>query len=659
LPVLIYISRFLPTLSHAAIESMIITPCCLLVPVTHIIGQTRYNNQKFFSKPLKGGLAHIVLQAVTWTLYSGALCLLAIAIFWSPGFFGLISSAAVLGLFAQGLMVTSILTFEEDENPANSSSEEIEEDDITAPAHLIKASQWAASPVRKRSDSFTEKKKRRRKRDFFLWCAMNYALFQVPFVLKWFYRTVIHTCVDCATGAQNIKDIPAFFTLIATLGIPLFTHGVGGLLFHKDQWSFHHPMSGGKIHVISQAAGWTLVSLAGLLQITNLFFNTSYDFLVHSGNVVGWVAEALLLYSLLNYKDKESVDAKDFIPSRERGNSTRGPIELLFALGQDLFMTNIHWMLIIWIATAPMGFNVFSFDPMGKMFNVTPLESAINFLKVIVVCVLPSLFFPYSAKRKPISIFNPFSLLIKINESILLSPFGIFRDSMIELEEPVEAYQKDGCMFAIAPHGTLPLSVWAVWHQASHIFDSVCLFFGSQIAIVPFYRLWTGARGGCMPVTKKNLLEVMKTRQNVALVPGGVSEMMKCEPFGKNINVSIKHKGFVRIAIQQGFDLVPILMMHENDMYNNPCMELQHWCYKRFKVPMGLPYYTNKWYLPISNQKPLRVVLGKRIKVSRVEAPTQELVDKVHRQFYEEVVRAWGKHKKEFGYGDRELVYVE
>lgn len=182
LPVLIYISRFLPTLSHAAIESMIITPCCLLVPVTHIIGQTRYNNQKFFSKvsvknctcvvhkssnpflcsirspqPLKGGLAHIVLQAVTWTLYSGALCLLAIAIFWSPGFFGLISSAAVLGLFAQGLMVTSILTFEEDENPANSSSEEIEEDDITAPAHLIKASQWAASPVRKRSDSFTEK----------------------------------------------------------------------------------------------------------------------------------------------------------------------------------------------------------------------------------------------------------------------------------------------------------------------------------------------------------------------------------------------------------------------------------------------------------------------------------------------------------------------
>ncbi|GMI39760.1 hypothetical protein TrCOL_g6013 [Triparma columacea] len=644
---------------------MIITPSCLLVPLTHVIGQTRYNNQKFFSKPLKGGLAHIILQAVTWTLFSVAVIILGVAIFWHPTMFGLISSAAMLGIFAQGLMVTSILTFEEDSDPSDSSptssrsaSFDKDEDD-SSPDHLIKASQWAKSPVRKRSDSFAHKKKKRRKRDFFLWCMMNYALFQVPFVLKWFYKTVIHTCVDCATGVQNIRDIPAMFTLVATLGIPLFTHGVGGLLFHKDKWSFHHPMSGGKLHVLSQAAGWTLVSLAGILQITNLFFDTHYDFLLHSGNVVGWCAEALLLYSLLNYKDKVDVDASDFIPPRERGNSKRGPFEFLFAVGQDIFITNVHWLFIGWIAAAPMGFDLFSLNPTAKMFNVTPLESALNFLKVMVACVIPSLFFPYSATRKPISIFNPFALLIKINETILLSPFGIFRDSMIEMEDPIESYQKDGCMFAIAPHGTLPLSVWAVWHQASHIFDEVCLFFGSQVALVPFYRLWTGARGGCMTITKKNLLSVMKTRQNVALVPGGVSEMMKCEPLAKNINVSIKHKGFVRIAIQEGFDLVPILMMHENDMYLNPMRDFQGWCYKKFKVPMGLPYYTNKWYLPVSNQKPLRVVLGKRIKVDKMENPTQKAVDKLHRQFYEEVVRCWAKHKNDFGYGDRELVYVE
>lgn len=176
------------------------------------------------------------------------------------------------------------------------------------------------------------------------------------------------------------------------------------------------------------------------------------------------------------------------------------------------------------------------------------------------------------------------------SELALVGPYGLFRDSVIELEEKDGVYKKDGCMFAVAPHGTLPLSVWAVWFQRSDIFDRVCLFFGSQVSIVPGYRFWTGARGGCMPVTKKNLMACMKKRQSVALVPGGVHEMMKCQPFGDDINISIKHKGFVRIALQEGFDLVPVLMLHENDMYNNPCKDLQNWCYKVMKVPMGLPY---------------------------------------------------------------------
>ncbi|GMH93797.1 hypothetical protein TL16_g12724 [Triparma laevis f. inornata] len=221
---------------------------------------------------------------------------------------------------------------------------------------------------------------------------------------------------------------------------------------------------------------------------------------------------------------------------------------------------------------------------------------------------------------------HPVSCAIKLMETILISPYGIFRNSMIVFEDDEAEYKKNKCMFAIAPHGTLPLSVWALWHQRCDIFDHVCLFFGSQIGIVPGYRLWTGARGGCMTVTKKNLLKVMGTSQNVALVPGGVSEMLKCEPHAKNINVSIKHKGFVRIAMQQGFDLAPIVMLHENDMYDNPMRDFQLWCYKKTKVPMGLPYYTNKWYLPMSNQKPLRVVVGKRIKVKKTENPTEEQV---------------------------------
>ena len=63
-------------------------------------------------------------------------------------------------------------------------------------------------------------------------------------------------------------------------------------------------------------------------------------------------------------------------------------------------------------------------------------------------------------------------------------------------------------------------------------------------------------------------------------------------------------------------------------------------------------------YARRSNQKPLRVVVGKRIKVKKVENPTEAQVEALHRKFYEEVVRCWGKHKKSMGYEDRELTFV-
>mmetsp|Transcript_17189 Transcript_17189/g.34432 ORF Transcript_17189/g.34432 Transcript_17189/m.34432 type:complete len:700 (-) Transcript_17189:10-2109(-) len=664
-PVLSWITSRLPeAVPQQTVEALIVAPAVIIIPLTHVIGSVRYTHQKWISKPLQGGLTHIILQAVTWSLYSIALIVLGIAVFWRPGIFGLLSSAALLGLFAQGLMVTSILTFERDSdskmrNRYNSDSEL--EDDAndeydTSKMKVVTADAWAQSPVKRkrRSSAYVEHKQRKRKRDLLLWALMNYGLLQTPYFLHWFYKTVVYTCVDCVSGDKSIRDIPAFFTLIATLGIPFFTHGIGGILFHGRKWSFHHPFAGGGIHVMSQAAGWTLVGLAALMQLANIVFGTSFDFLLHSGNVLGWVAEGLLLYSLLNFKEGAGgVTVEDI-----GGGKHRNALEFAFSIGQDMFMTNMHWCFVLWFASAPFGFNLFSLNPMENLFKVTALEGGLNFLLVLFLCTLPSLFFPYSAARKPLDWKHPVSCLVKLAEVILVSPFGLFRDSKIVFEEDEEVYKKSSCMFAIAPHGTLPLSVWALWHQRCDIFDSVCLFFGSQVGIVPGYRLWTGARGGCMTITKKNLISVMKTDNNVALVPGGVSEMMKCEPHGKNINVSIKHKGFVRIAIQEGFDLVPILMLHENDMYNNPLRDFQLWCYKRFKVPVGLPYYTNKWFLPMSNQKPLRVVVGKRIKVKKQENPTEEQVEATHRLFYEEVVRCWGKWKKPMGYEERELTFV-
>jgi 2-acylglycerol O-acyltransferase 2 len=666
--------------TSTTVEIMILGPCILLMPITHTIGHFRYNNnsnngsggsgsqhrEHSLTTP-KGGfggsLTFLVLQAVTWTLWTAAVGMVVFAIFWRPGMLGILSGAAVVGMFAQGLMITSIFAYDDKSKGDGSSGDastlvDIDGDADKRPDHLVKASEWSAPTkrgARARTASFVAAKKQRRKRDFLLFCAMNYALLQTPMIIIKFYQFTFKGCVDCLFGAsaQQLKDIPAVFALVCTLGIPLFTHGVGGVLFHPEDWTFFHPLKGGSVHVKFQAAGWTLLACAGLLQIANLVLGTSFGFLLHSGNVLGWCAEGLLLYSLFAFdQGREKVDEVSATVTKDRNF-----VEFVVSVAQDMFCTNLHWIFVVWLVLAPCGLDVFSLNPLGKLFNVSPIEAALILLKTLVFFCLPAILLPYSPTKKPTGWAHPITTFIHYFECALLAPYGLYRQSRIELEDKPEVYQQDGCMFAIAPHGTLPLSVWAVWHQKAEIFDKVCLFFGSQVAIVPGYRMWTGARGGCMPVTKKNLLACMKKRQNVALVPGGVSEMMKCVPFG-DINVSIKHKGFVRIAMQEGFDLVPILMLHENDMYNNPLKDFQNWCYKVSGVPMGLPYYTNRWYLPCSNRKPLRTVLGKRLKVKKVAEPTSEEVDALHRLFYQEVLRCWEKHHEELGYGEREFVYV-
>jgi len=529
LPILAALADFL-SLDSTTIESLIIFPCVLLMPITHIVGTLRYNNENsllsLLSSPLRGSLTFLILQAVTWTLWTIALCILIIAVFHSPGIMGSLSGAAVLGLFSEGIMITSIFAYD-DKAPDDIASSP--ESDLT-PDHLVKAADWGSARSRSRrplSSSFIELRKKRRKRDFLLFCGMSFALMQTPYIFSQVYKYAFKGCVEClffGVSGARLSEVPAAFALLTTLSVPIFSHGVGGILFHPASWSFHHPLEGGATHVRFQAAGWTILAIAGCLQLFNLVFGTTFDFLLHSGNALGWVAEGLLLYSLFRY-DEGQLERKSQANNEGTAVSLlpagRPFVEFVVSILQDLFITNLHWLFISWIVVAPMGFDLFSLQPTAKLFNVTTVEGAVILLKTLLACTLPSLLLPYSATKGELGWNHPLASFIAASERALVGPYGLFRDSAVELEDKLSAYQKGGIMFALAPHGTLPVSTWALWQQKSEIFDNVCLFFGSQIAIVPGYRFWTGARGGCMPITKKNLLRVMRKRQNVALVPGG------------------------------------------------------------------------------------------------------------------------------------------
>jgi len=384
-------------------------------------------------------------------------------------------------------------------------------------------------------------------------------------------------------------------------------------------------------------------------------------YLLHSGSVISTVAELLLLYSLINFlpskEEKMSVvDSYDATAARCMPVEWSARKVMWFALSyfQDFALSNLHWFSPLWFISALIGLD------MLHPFRATSTAAiCANAAFVAIMCALPSLLIPYTARRKRWR-WNPFGIINDACIDFFFHREGLFAGSEIRYEEAsLDTYKEEGAMFAMTPHGVLPTSVIAVWHQFEELFTEVCVFFGSQISIVPNYKFMLGMRGGYVPIEKKRLVTVMESRQNVALVPGGVSEMLSCVPHGQTINVSIKHKGFVRLAIQQGYDLVPTFFFHANDQYNNPGRLLQLWTYKLTGIPVGVPIYVNKWLLPFSNRTPIKVALGRRIPVRKNLSPTAEEVETVHRLFYEEVCRVWEKYKVEYGYDDRDLAYVQ
>jgi len=93
-------------------------------------------------------------------------------------------------------------------------------------------------------------------------------------------------------GLTVPKEITVLVTFLCTLLVPLFSHGVGGLLFHGEMWTLRHPLNGGQTHVTAQATGWSLMGVVGVLHFAFLGIDSGHEhvFLLHSGSVVSTVA---------------------------------------------------------------------------------------------------------------------------------------------------------------------------------------------------------------------------------------------------------------------------------------------------------------------------------------------------------------------------------
>ena len=146
----------------------------------------------------------------------------------------------------------------------------------------------------------------------------------------------------------------------------------------------------------------------------------------------------------------------------------------------------------------------------------------------------------------------------------------------------------------------------------------------------------------------------------ITIVVGGAAESLDARPNTLRL-VLRKRKGFVKLAVRTGADLVPVLAFGENELYDqlrpegHPLVHRVQLVIKKllgFTVPLFFARGVFNYDVGLMPyRRPLNVVVGKPIKVVQAKEPNSEYVDRIHGLYIEELERIWYEWRSEFAEG--------
>ncbi|PIO16267.1 hypothetical protein AB205_0052330 [Aquarana catesbeiana] len=148
----------------------------------------------------------------------------------------------------------------------------------------------------------------------------------------------------------------------------------------------------------------------------------------------------------------------------------------------------------------------------------------------------------------------------------------------------------------------------------------------------------------------------------VVIVIGGAAESLSCQPGVTNLILS-RRRGFVRLALEYGADLVPSFSFGETDLYQQVnfsegtfLRSLQCKFQKIFGFApcffygRGLTSADSKGFIPYS--RPITTVIGEPVTVPQIKDPSPETLDLYHNMYKRSLIRLFHEHKTKYGLGE-------
>ncbi|KAF2683349.1 diacylglycerol O-acyltransferas-like protein 2B [Lentithecium fluviatile CBS 122367] len=252
--------------------------------------------------------------------------------------------------------------------------------------------------------------------------------------------------------------------------------------------------------------------------------------------------------------------------------------------------------------------------------------------------------------------------------SSIWSAFASYFPARLHRSEELEPTRK--YVFGYHPHGIISHGAFAAFATEALGFSN--LFPGITNTLLtldgnfklPLYReyalrmgLASVSRDSCENILSKGGRNGEGMGRAITIVVGGARESLESKP-GTNHFILNRRQGFVKLAIRQGADLVPVFGFGENDIYEQLDPHAHPWINKiqlLVKKVMG-------WTVPIFHargifnydvgmmpyRRPMNIVVGRPIRVVQDKTPDKDYVDQVHAEYMRELQRVWDDHKDTF-----------
>ncbi|TWU75472.1 hypothetical protein ED733_005040 [Metarhizium rileyi] len=227
-------------------------------------------------------------------------------------------------------------------------------------------------------------------------------------------------------------------------------------------------------------------------------------------------------------------------------------------------------------------------------------------------------------------------------------------------------------IFGYHPHGIISHGAWCAFATNALAFsDKFPGITNSLLTLdsnfrLPFYRDWILAMG-IRSVSKESIRNILSKGgagndgqgRAVTIVIGGARESLQAQP--GTFHLILKgRKGFVKMALRSGADLVPVIGFGENDLYDQLSPKTHPLVHKaqmillkvfKFTIPAlhgrGLLNY-DVGLMPY--RRAVNIVVGRPIEINEPldEQPSQDVIDKYHELYVEEVERLYNAYKDVF-----------